>query len=285
MNNNYRRPKTLGPQGARLISGVYGKNLSSFTVEDATQITGLTAPAARNLIDKLVKKGIVTRLKPGLYKIVPFDHGDAGSYFGNPYEVASQVVSKVFKEQSEKPKYFVSHGSAMDLHQMVTQPQLTVFVSTTKMIRNQTIMGTDFHFITVKKDLFFGTTEHWLTKTEKIIISDIERTILDGLKIPGYSGGIIEVAKGLWMKRQDINMEKLLEYAEKIDIGAVYRRLGFILDTLGLGGIAVSGFLKSKLTNTYHLLDPELGPEGKHMAKWRLRLNVTEDEIKAVIRT
>jgi predicted transcriptional regulator of viral defense system len=277
--------KTLGPRAAQLITGLYDKNKPTFTVQDAAAITNLSAVAVRKLIHSLVEKGIVTRLKAGLYNIVPFEHGTSRTYFGNPYEVAANIVKKASEATSKDPKYFISHGSAMDIHQMVTQPQLTVFASSTKRIRKQNLMGTDFHFVFIKKEQFFGTEEHWISKTEKVTVSDLERTIIDGLKMPGYCGGIVEVAKGLWIKRKSIDTEKLSSYAKKMNVGAVYRRLGFLLETFEMANKAALQKLLDEITNGYHLLDPELGKEGKHISKWRLRLNVTKEELKAVIRT
>lgn len=42
--------------------------------------------------------------------------------------------------------------------------------------------------------------------------------------------------------------------------------------------------LQQKLTASYLLLDPMLPDEGKFMARWRLRLNVTPDDINPAIK-
>jgi len=42
-----------------------------------------------------------------------------------------------------------------------------------------------------------------VTKQENVRVSDPERTIIDGLKQPQYSGRVTEVAKGLWMSRKE----------------------------------------------------------------------------------
>src|SRR6185369_1788575 len=114
----------------------------------------------------------------------------------------------------------------MEIHRMVTQPQGVIFVSSTKRIPKQTRHGTVFQFIYLKSDHFFGTMKHWVTKEQAVEVSDLERTITDGLRQPEYSGGITEVAKGLWMRRADLRSQKLLEYAARFESGAVTRRLG-----------------------------------------------------------
>ena len=63
-------------------------------------------------------------------------------------------------------------------------------------------------------------------------ISGLERTILDGLRQPEYCGGVTEVAKGMWMRRDGISIPKLVEYCLRLDIGAVTRRLGHPARTL-----------------------------------------------------
>jgi predicted transcriptional regulator of viral defense system len=41
-------------------------------------------------------------------------------------------------------------------------------------------------------------------------------------------------------------------------------------------------FLQTKLTSAYQLLDPELPAEGHHIARWRLRLNIPQEELLAI---
>jgi predicted transcriptional regulator of viral defense system len=126
---------------------------------------------------------------------------------------------------------------------------------------------------------------HWATKTRKIRVSDLERTVIDGLKQSEYCGGFSEVAKGFWMRQQDIDVKKLVEYALMVDIGAIYRRLGYLLELFETEETEQLELLRKKLTAAYVLLDPMLLAEGKFIARWRLRLNVSPEEIKTIIRT
>src|ERR1017187_8207324 len=71
---------------------------------------------------------------------------------------------------------------------------------------------------------------HWITKQEAVRTSDLERTPIDGLRQPEYCGGIAEVAKGLWMRRDDLKTSRVVEYALRLRLGSVIRRLGYLLD-------------------------------------------------------
>ena len=64
-----------------------------------------------------------------------------------------------------------------------------------------------------------------------------------------------------------------------LNIGAVYRRLGYLMELYKIGDQIHWNYLKTKLTNTYQLFDPDLSRAGHHIAKWRLRLNISEDEL------
>lgn len=276
MKNNIKL-KTLGPQLAFLLAELYEQQKTIFSTRDVESISGLSSNAARGLVNRLVNKGVATRLKPGLFILVPAELGHARDYLGDPYVVASEVVGH--------PQYFLSHSSAMDIHRMVTQPQLIVYTTTTQSVRPRSILGTQFRFVRCKSEHFFGAMNHWATKTQKIRVSDLERTIIDGLKQSEYCGGFSEVAKGFWMRQQDIDVKKLVEYALMIDIGAIYRRLGYLLELFETEETGQLELLRKKLTAAYILLDPMLPAEGKYIARWRLRLNVSPEEIKTIIRT
>lgn len=269
--------KTLGPQAAFLVAELHEQQRTIFSNQDVERITGLGPKSARSLTIRLVSRGLATRLKPGLFILVPAELGHERDYLGNPYLVAKEIVGN--------DDYYISHSSAMDIHQMVTQPQFVVYTTTTRTIRKRIVLGTEFRFVYCKTNHIFGTTDHWLTKTRKVIVSNLERTIIDGLRQSEYCGGFSEVAKGYWMRREDIDVKKLVDYALQLDIGAVYRRLGYMLELFTPEATEQIDLLRQKLTSTYTLLDPILPAEGKFTARWRLRLNVSSEEIKAIVGT
>ncbi len=253
---------------------LYDSNKAIFTTADAVRITGLQPSLTSSLLHKATKRGLVSRLKRGLFVIVPPELGSSTEYFGNPYLVARHLVGSA--------PYFISHGSAMELHRMVTQPQFVIFISSTKRIPRQTLHRTEFRFVYLNSHQFFGATKHWVTKEQSVEVSDLERTIIDGLRQPEYCGGITEVAKGLWIRRTDLRLQKLLEYAARFESGAVTRRLGYLLELFGVAPEPALEVLRKSLTATYVRLDPILPREGPHLAKWRLQINVSPEELKAV---
>lgn len=281
INYNNHLPKSLGPKSARMIASLYDANKLLFTVADAAQITGLHGNALNVFLGRLAKKGIITKLKAGLFNIVPAELGSEQVFISNPALVAKGIVHQKGLTDND---YYISYGSAFELHQMVTQPQLSMYCSVTKPLVTENIHGTEIIFILIQKKQIFGIEKFWLNKNEFVYVSDIERSILDGLKNPKHCGGIIEVAKALWIKKDIIDVKKLMNYAFLLDVGVVYRRLGFLLELFQVGDIQTRGLLEKKLTKTYSLLDPNLFEEGKFNSKWKLRLNIKPDEIKNAVR-
>lgn len=269
--------KTLGPQAAKLVTSLHEDNKMVFRVEDVRRILGLEEPTTRSLLRKLVNRGVAARLKPGLFILVPFELGREREYLGDPLIVARELAGG--------KDYFLSHGTAMGIHEMVTQPQLVVHLTTLTPRRPIRIMGTEFRFIASAKDGFFGLADHWVTKQEKVRISDPERTILDGLRMPEYCGGLTELAKGLWIRKPDLKAGRLVDYALLMDVGAVIRRLGYLMELYDIGTPGDRDRLRDKLTDTYARLDPLMPAEGKYLRKWRLRLNVSSDELFSTVRT
>lgn len=257
---------------AKLLMALYDSGQTTFTTADAVRITGLKSALASSLLHKAAKRGLVSWLKRGLFVVVPPELGTSVEYSGNPYLVARYLAGSA--------PYYLSHASAMELHRMVTQPRFVIFVSSTKRIPNRTVHGTQFRFVLLKPEHFFGTMKHWVTKQESIEISDLERTIIDGLRQPEYCGGVTDIAKGLWMRRAEMNVQKLLEYATRLHIGSVKRRLGYLLELFGLATEDQLRVFQKSLTATYVALDPVLPREGPHLARWRLQINISPEELQ-----
>src|SRR3990167_416910 len=146
-SNNNEILKTLGPTAARLVATLYDRNRPIFHFQEAAEILGGRAPAA-SALSQMIRNGVASRLKSRTFRLVPFELGFEREYLGNPYLVARELILSGHK--GIKEKYYLSYGSAFDLHQMVTQPQLIVYVSSPRMMRARTIEGTEFRFVRCK---------------------------------------------------------------------------------------------------------------------------------------
>jgi predicted transcriptional regulator of viral defense system len=267
--------KTIGAQAARVIAALYDSGKAVFRLSDVETITGQSPAAARSFVRKLVGRGVATRVKPGLYVLVPSELGTEKTYLGNPYVLAREII--------HPHDYYVSHGSAMEIHRMTTHPQLAVTISTPAVRRPVWVHGTEYRFVRWRADRAFGVESMWVTKQDAVRVSNVERTIIDGLDKPRYCGGVVEVASGLWRRRGDVDLPRLSAYAVELGVGAVCKRLGFVLDLLELGDSAVLDPLRERSAGSHVLLDPVLPPEGSYNGRWRVRVNVDPREIISVL--
>ena len=74
MKNNSQL-KTIGPRVAFLVAELYEQQKTIFSNKDVEKITGLGQKSARGLSNRLVNHGLATRLKPGLFILVPPELG------------------------------------------------------------------------------------------------------------------------------------------------------------------------------------------------------------------
>jgi len=267
--------KTLGPVSAYLITQLKKDDKSIFRIRDAKRILDKDENAVSDLLSKLVGRGIVSRLKAGLFMIVPLEAGK--NYLENRYVIADEII---------KPnRYYISHASAMAIHGLTTQPVLNVQISSVVRKKDKAVSGIKFSFFRIRPSAYFGIEERWVTKQKKASVSDIERTIVDCLARPELCGGVSEAAKGIWSAKEKINYNRLLGYVKKAGIKAVAKRLGFILQLLELSDKKTLAELKkySQSSEAYVLFDPTLEKAGKYLRQWRLLVNSNPEELKAAV--
>ena len=271
--------KTLGPVSANLISSLYSLDKTIFTLEDVENITGLRDVATRDFAKRLMKRNIIARLKPGKYIIVPQELGETAKYIGNWYVAGREIV--------KSPDYYISHYSAMDIHNMLTHPLIKVFITTPvqQYKKQRTVGNTTFEFIYTNFSNIWGVKKVWVTNSEQVRVSDIERTIIDCLYRPKYCGGIIEIVNGLWMKKEEIDFDKLRKYVKKFNRIVVIKRLGYVLESLGLQDAKYLNQLRTKINNKYYVLDPLLLTEVTYKNSWKLIANISPGEMKKSIST
>ncbi len=272
-----RFSKTLGETEARFLADLASQDKTIFITEDARRVSGKPITAVDLLIAKLVKKKWLIRLNRGVYLIVPLSAGEEAEYSENWYVVARHLI--------QPAPYYLSYFSALEIHEMTTQPVLTVYISTPVRRISKEIAGATYRFVTTKPEDLWGTEETWVTSSERVAVSDLERTILDCLDRPDLCGGIIEVAGGLWAVRDKIDYPKLAEYAVRLGRKSVAKRLGFLLDTFGLGTPENSAALEGLITPSYAMLDPTLPATGRHVRRWRIRVNIEPEELRAATTT
>jgi predicted transcriptional regulator of viral defense system len=187
--------RTLGPTSARLLTRLAEKGRTVFSIADAQKVLEHNYDATRQTLGRLVRSGWLVRLTPGHYAIVPLSSGSEATPQANRYVIARELLRKT--------PYYVSHESAMDIHNMLTRPVTTVTITTPRRLANRTIMRVSYRFVYAPDQAIWGHSPVWVTPYEQVIVSDLEKTILDGLIRPDLCAGVEQVATGLWMRHDE----------------------------------------------------------------------------------
>jgi predicted transcriptional regulator of viral defense system len=267
----------LGPESGDLLVRLSAQGKNIFSAADARAITMDSDQATGMLLRWMIDKGWLVRLARDKYLILPLKGVLDGIPIADRYVIAREIMGSA--------AYYISHYSAMELHQMTTQPVNTVFVTVCSRRRSRTIVGIEYRFVYANPRSFWGWEEMWATPQEQVQVSDLEKTLLDCAASPHLCGGIGELARGLWLRRDDVDEARLVEYAKRLGHKAASRRMGFLLETYELGRPATVSILRNSGKAGYDPLDPTLPDEGPHDADWRLRINLDPEELRASVWT
>jgi len=270
INRNHMYSKTLGPENARLLTTLVSQKHSIFAIDDACQILGKSYQATVVLLQRLKKSGWVVGLGAGKYAVVPLDAGNDAQPGVSPLVIARALIGDA--------PYYISYESACGIHQMFPSTNLSVFVTTTRRIPTRHVLKVSYKFITAKPTSFWGCRLVKVTPEDQVNVSDLERTIVDGLARPELCGGLSKVIFGLCNRKNDLDFGKMITYAKKMGNQAVAKRLGYLLEHYQLGTPHEIGELQASIGSSYILLDPQSQPAGKYTARWRLRLNAEIDD-------
>lgn len=269
------RSKSLGKSSSKLLVALAENDRNVFTFQDAAEILKSSDTATRKLLSDLIKRNWIIQLSRGRYLVVPLSAGEKAEVSENWHVIAKYLV--------QPHPYYLSHYSAMEIQRMTTQPISKVFISTPQRKKDASALGAVFHFVYITPSRIWGTTHEWATASERVEVSDLERTMIDCLNNPRLCGGVSEVAKGIYARRADIDHVKLLQYVERFGSSAVAKRLGFLVELYDLSG-ETADRLRRMANPSYVLLDPSLPPAGRHWHRWRLRINVDPEQLKEIVR-
>jgi predicted transcriptional regulator of viral defense system len=256
--------KGLSKKESYLLSYMAENRKNVFTLRDVIETLNCSYENAKVTVERLVKKKWVVRIVKGKYLLVPLSAGVKGEYTEHEFIIASLF----------EPCY-IAYWTALNYYGFTEQVPNKIFVAKTKRIKDREILGTKFEFVYLSMKKFFGFNPISISNVE-VKVSDKEKTIIDCIDKTRYCGGIEQIVKSVYFAKEEIVFKKLIEYALRIGNNAVIKRLGFILDFLGLD----SKSLENKISGSYSVLDPTKGKIGKYNSKWKLLINVSEYEME-----
>ncbi len=253
---------SLGKSESKFLARVSGK--AAFTTGEAQDILGYKGEdSTQKFLERLQRKGWIRRIRRGRFAVIPLSSGESRTPQLHEFIVAMELVSPAT----------IAYWSALNHHGMTEQLPRTVFVATDHPVRRHPgeVLGTNYKIISLKPGKFFGVVKDWIDEMP-FMVTDREKTIIDGLDLPQYVGGVDEIAKALSSAWTQLDESKLRKYTVKIGNSAVAKRLGFLMETLGLGDVEKLRKVVT-LAPGFSPLDPTLPRHGKFNRRWGLLVN------------
>jgi predicted transcriptional regulator of viral defense system len=266
-------------QGTQLLEVILEKVGPIFKVDQVRSIASDQEMSSQDLrwtLHSLSRSGWIARLKRGVYAL----NSSLFSEELHPFALASALVEPMA----------ISHWSALAHHGLTTQIPPMVQAMTPKKVvtpemRNGEasrprgravweVLDIEVEFIYIEKKRFFGFQQEWVSRWNRVSITDRERTFLDMVARPDLFGGT-ELALTTFDEHGDVlDLEVLVNYALRYDMGSVIKRLGWILDEMGVKAEMIR-LLQEYKVQTYYLLDPGKPRSGSSDSRWQITNNLT----------
>lgn len=229
-----------------------------FTLQDVKEQIGDKVDDVNELIENLVHKNIFSRVERGKYCRYNFrDEKVIGSFL--------------------VPDGTIAYWSALHHYGLTEQFPNSVFVQTTKAKQSKSVFGVYYKFIKINRNKRGGIRkEGYGNHTYRI--TSLEKTMTDCFDLPQYSGGYAELIRAF--DEAELDSGKLIEACETIHNIAVTKRIGYLAELCNKNELKTFiAFAKNKVNEKYNLFDPTGIEEGEFISRWKLRLNIKEDDI------
>ena len=182
--------------------------LQCFSRSDAERITG-SADAANFMLHSYQKKGLIESVKRNLFIVISMETGSA---LPNRYRIATCI----------KDGAYITHHSAFEYYGCANQVYYEVYVSGNKKFASFEYDDITYRYFAPRAA--FGVNG----KPDGVRVTDMERTVLDGINDLDKIGGIEELLRCLELIPY-VDEEKMLFYLEQYNKQFLYQKSGYIL--------------------------------------------------------
>lgn len=251
------------PRGRAQLVRVLSTTKDVIHVDDVVGALQLDRTRAAQRLSRWVEQGWLRRVRRGAYVKASIDTMGSDRVLEDPWVLVPELFA---------PSY-IGGRTAAEHWDLTEQIFKDVFVMTAQSVRQkrQERHGTLFSLKHIDERKIFGTKNVWRLRT-RVPISDVHRTIIDIVDDPAIGGGIQHLADCLaaYLRRDDRDNQKLVDYALGLGNGAVFKRLGFLAEHFP-SGAELGSLCEQHLSGGHAKLDPaQDGPVV--VTKWRLRV-------------
>lgn len=254
---------TLGPIETNIVARLTYEKKTIVTVEDLDWLFNLSPENRKQVVFRLKKKKIFTPIKRGAYAFSPLEAGPEGT------GVDELLIPPLF---FPKKNYYIGYSTMFNYFGLTEQLFQTVYVLNTTIRMERVICGISYKFIRIPENRMYGL-ETIKVKDADVNISSKERTLVDLLYFNKPVGGIIAAVEIFTeiVKNKQCDIKKLIEYAAYFPNITTRKRIGLILEGVGVPDIILKPIMKSVKKTAVSSLGGSR--KGKLNKKWRVIVN------------
>lgn len=252
----------IGKLDRKRLSEVLRRTKGTISVRECADILKIPPSAAAKLLARWASKGWLARVRRGLYIPIPLESRTSDVAPEDPWLIAERLFGPCY----------IGGWSAAEHWGLTEQIFRTVSVMTTKRPRgrDQVVMGIGFRLKSISPKELFGLKSVW-RKQVKVDVSDPTRTVLDMLNDPRSGGGLrptVDVFR-TYVQSEYKDLSLLLAYADRLGNGAVFKRLGYLVERYAGEDKKLIKACRARLTQGNAKLSPDL-PSARLVTSWKL---------------
>ena len=225
-----------------------------FSINDVIKLTG-NEKTAYSQLNRLMKKGLVKKIRKNIYSVV---NPATGLILATRYQIACAITNTAY----------ISHHSAFEYYGLANLVFYEEYVSSETKFNHFDYDHVTYKYVASK--MKEGVVE--AKNTAGVIITDIERTVIDSIRDFNKIGGFEELINCLEGVHY-LDETKLKGYLDIYNTQGLFQKVGFLLDhyrkEMQLSKEFL-GYCKSKIGKSIRYLVSEAKENSFYNSEWGL---------------
>lgn len=233
---------------------------------------GLKSRERSEIKDFLIKHFVKKQISGNLYQFIDnTDILDISSAISRSsfYSYQTSLYIHSLANKLSKNIYLVKERKEVQNQPLLSLTQNGINQAFNKLPRvtsdNKKIEDFVINFVTGQFQKYIG-----VMKYKQYLISDIERSLIDSVVRPFYSGGVQCVLQAFLLAKEKIDIEKLYRYYSQMNFTYPYHQaIGFYLETSGYDKNSYKNFYNHEIFEFDFYLDYNIKKQ-KYNKKWKM---------------
>jgi len=234
MDNRITRPgkDRLGKLEQRFLSYAQLQHLTTVRTGGLRSALGLTSLQEKKVLSRLARSGVIARLKRGVY-LFPSRLPVGGVWSPGEYLILRELM-----KTSDDGTYQICGWQSFNRYGYTQQVSARVYAYNNRLTGDKTIGGQTFMFIKVADERLGGTVTMKTPDGVEMVLPTRARTLMDAVYDWSRFGTLPVAYK--WI-RAAVELDRKLAdelalMARRYGNQGTIRRIGYVLDSLGLRG-------------------------------------------------